>query len=248
MFARFACLLLAGCGRIAFDPLSGGGAPGDTQTGDAFGGPAGSAVSLNGTGYVSLDSLCPLLVSGFTIDGWFRLGATTQIDSDTVAPIGLNSNDMVTNYTLVLWDWRDGSLAYYDDVYTMRTQNPAAVPGDEWHFFSLTYVPGRAIVYADGTSFSDAQTPQTVTSPCHVSLGQELDITGPSDFMVGLIDEVSVWSVAQSPSEILATMQANVTGSEPNLVGYYRFDGNGADSSGHNRTANLVAATFVAVP
>jgi hypothetical protein len=40
----------------------------------------------------------------------------------------------------------------------------------------------------------------------------------------GRIDEVRIWSVARSQAEIMATMWAGLTGSEPGLVAYYRFN------------------------
>jgi hypothetical protein len=238
---RFAWLFVVGCGRISFDPLSDSSAP------DAFAGPHGGAVSLDDTGYIEIDSVCPSLGSSFTIEGWFK-PASTQLDVDAVAAIGINSNPATANYLQVMWDWRDGSFQYLDDVFTSRMQNPAAVAADQWHYFSVTYDAGHGVLYSDGVVFSDVQTPQTIISPCHVSLGQEFDMVGASDNMIGLIDEVSVWSIAKTQSEVIAAMNANPVGNEPNLIAYYPFDGDGVDRSGNGHTAVLLSSAIVPVP
>ncbi|MBM3235529.1 LamG domain-containing protein [Candidatus Poribacteria bacterium] len=40
----------------------------------------------------------------------------------------------------------------------------------------------------------------------------------------GQIDEVRIWRIARSQEEIQATMHATLSGKEPGLVGYWRFD------------------------
>ncbi len=54
-------------------------------------------------------------------------------------------------------------------------------------------------------------------------------------YFTGFIDEVRAWNIVRSPADIKATMNHRLTGAEPGLVGYWRFDeGTGttaADSS-----------------
>lgn len=247
---RFAWLvLIAGCGRVAFDPLVDGSAS-DGAGPDAFGGPTGKVLSLDGvTGYATLDSVCASLTGSFTIEGWVR-PAAVQSATSSIVPFATNTT-IGGNGMMVLWDHQTQQLKYYDDVYTMRVVNPTLVPGDTWHYFALTYEPGHVVLYSDGVVFSDVQTPITTTSPCLVSFGQEYDGVGnPTDNMDGMLDEMSVWSIAKSQAEVVANMTANVAGNEPNLVALYRFDdGSGTDSTGHGNTATLVStATIIALP
>jgi hypothetical protein len=65
-----------------------------------------------------------------------------------------------------------------------------------------------------------------------IIIGANLDDV---EHFTGLIDEIRIWRVVRSEAEIAATMNTRLTGDEPNLVGYWRFDdGDGeiaADSS-----------------
>jgi len=45
----------------------------------------------------------------------------------------------------------------------------------------------------------------------------------------GVMDEVRLWSVAKTPAEIAANMNVVLTGTEPGLVAYYRFDEGSGD-------------------
>lgn len=59
----------------------------------------------------------------------------------------------------------------------------------------------------------------------------------------GVIEDVRIWNTARSQTEILSTMYGGVSGSEPGLMGYWRFnEGSGqytADSSGRNNFGQL---------
>jgi hypothetical protein len=63
-------------------------------------------------------------------------------------------------------------------------------------------------------------------------------------YFTGVIDEVRAWNVVRSATDITSTMRKRLTGTEPGLVGYWRFDeGSGitaADSSPSKSDAGQV--------
>jgi hypothetical protein len=65
----------------------------------------------------------------------------------------------------------------------------------------------------------------------------------------GLMDEVRIWNVARTQAEIASTMNQRLSGSEPGLVAYYRFDEPGAptavDSSPSHFDAQLVGVGWL---
>lgn len=56
----------------------------------------------------------------------------------------------------------------------------------------------------------------------------------------GMIDEVRVWNVPRTDSEILQNFEKQLSGDEPGLAGYWKFEENGNDSSpfGNHLTPN----------
>ncbi len=56
-----------------------------------------------------------------------------------------------------------------------------------------------------------------------VRIGTRL-LTNPVHFSNAIIDEVRIWSVARSETDIRTDMNKKLTGSETNLVGYWRLD------------------------
>jgi hypothetical protein len=76
-------------------------------------------------------------------------------------------------------------------------------------------------------------------------LGYDNPVSGPG--VTGLVDEVRVWSVARSASEIQTNMYQRLTGTEANLEGYWNFDaGTAADATSNhlNGTFNNGATTI----
>jgi len=73
-------------------------------------------------------------------------------------------------------------------------------------------------------------------------LGQEWDNLTSSDFYNGELDELRVWNVARTQSEIQENMYARLTGAESGLIGYYNF--NQGVPEGENLTVtNLIDLT-----
>ncbi len=69
----------------------------------------------------------------------------------------------------------------------------------------------------------------------------------PGSYLDGSVDEVRIWTVARTPSQIAGNMNGQLAVTEPGLIAYWRMDdgtGNVAtDSSGHGRVANLLGDT-----
>src|SRR6185436_19272045 len=118
--------MLAGCGRVRFDPLD------DASTT----GPSGMALRTSGTGsYATIDTLCASLTGPYTINAWVH--PDTPQGDNYAALFAINSNTGNANYSLIMWDTNgEGRIDYFDDFYTSGVENPFTGAGGRWNFLS----------------------------------------------------------------------------------------------------------------
>lgn len=110
-----------------------------------------------------------------------------------------------------------GNVAVKDDV-SIETYL------GEWHHLAGVYsfVSDFARLYVDGALKGEAPAAgQMVYTNTPLSFGN--DPIGTEEFD-GSIDELRIWSIARTASEIHSTMYKPLIGNEPGLVGYWRFD------------------------
>jgi hypothetical protein len=88
----------------------------------------------------------------------------------------------------------------------------------QWQHVAGTYDGESIRIYRNGALLASTPHSGDVTDINVVLIG-----TWVSSFP-GLIDEVRLWNVARTQAQIGATMSQSLTGTEPGLVGYWRFD------------------------
>jgi len=74
-------------------------------------------------------------------------------------------------------------------------------------------------------------------------IGTKFDFAPPQDFFNGVIDEVRIWNIARSQSDIQEFMNRQLTGTENGLVGYWQFD-EGAGDITFDNTVNANNGTL----
>lgn len=92
----------------------------------------------------------------------------------------------------------------------------------EWNHIAVTFDGTIYKVYANGilvnsTNFASGKTPY--------GYGQN-NIGRIDNYFVGKIDEVRIWNVVRTESQIKDNIMCNLSGNESGLVGYYRMDYN----------------------
>lgn len=115
------------------------------------------------------------------------------------------------------------------------------VKDGNWHHVAWSYSSatnlGDGIVYVDGmaltTLISKAGTKPPDTQTGVASIGSQDN----QFYFEGIIDEVRVWNVARSQSQIQANMYSPLTGSESGLVGYWPFE-EGSGTTASDKTTN----------
>ncbi len=196
------------------------------------------------------------LTGSFTLEAWINM---TVLPGDPETFTILSKDDFggsITNRGYMWWIDRSGS--------TINVQARAALPGGdrgsemvwpwagaaqavgEWHHFALILdlsqsdVQSSMLLLIDGQQITGLANDNAVDqsavndSGAPFVIGSWPQLGVPESYFVGAIDEVSVWNVARTPSEVRDSRFDVLVGSEPNLVGNWKFDENLEDATGND--------------
>ncbi|MEP4983775.1 MAG: LamG-like jellyroll fold domain-containing protein [Cyclobacteriaceae bacterium] len=128
---------------------------------------------------------------------------------------------------------------------------------DQWYHLAFSY-DGSATaagirLYVDGVEIPNSPSSSgTYTAMENTSSPVQIGaINTSTNLMDGQIDEVRIWNVARTESDLIANMNNELTGNEANLVAYYNFSDAGTlltDLAGlNNGTVNGATRTFPAL-
>ena len=121
----------------------------------------------------------------------------------------------------------------------------------DWHFvgFVINTESNTSSIYFDGF-LSAENSGDALASGVSTNANFVLGTRSILDYYFdGVMDEVSVWKRALSETEIQDVMNGNLTGSEPDLKGYWRFDDQAAtatDYSNNNYEGTIHGCQYVA--
>jgi len=116
-----------------------------------------------------------------------------------------------------------------------------------WHHVAAvrTKATGSLKLYIDGVLVaSGTGGTQSLNASSGMAIGC---LYGKKSFFDGTIDEVRIWNVPRSPTDIQAYYWKSLTGNEAGLVAYYRLD-EGSGTTAHDSTANGNNGTLVNGP
>ncbi|MEM7391959.1 MAG: LamG domain-containing protein, partial [Verrucomicrobiota bacterium] len=188
------------------------------------------AVEFNGAGDVMV-SLQPVEISGMaprTLEFWFRKDPRASGADDLVSWGG---PDDYSTFGFFLYD---SYLHFFGRHVADYATGQRVGPG--WHHLAVTYDGKTVRTYFDGNPTPVPGAPRELnTMPAPLSV---MDAPNGA-FGHGAVDELRIWNVARSESEIRENMSRSLSGNESGLVHYYRFDeGPGmetvSDSAGQN--------------
>jgi hypothetical protein len=92
---------------------------------------------------------------------------------------------------------------------------------DQWHHLAFVKeASGTVRLYVDGVQEATATDNQVYVNS-NSFLGY---LSQPGSYYEGIMDEVRVWNIARSETEIQSSMNTPLTGSESGLVAYYDFE------------------------
>ncbi|MDX2189002.1 MAG: LamG-like jellyroll fold domain-containing protein, partial [Bacteroidota bacterium] len=98
---------------------------------------------------------------------------------------------------------------------------PSAFPTNIWTHVACSYDNGTNLqrLYINGTQVSTA-----TGAPNRIGVGMGIGFNIGDFSFLGMIDEVRIWNIARTPTEIQNTRFNTLVGNETGLVGYYDFN------------------------
>jgi Concanavalin A-like lectin/glucanases superfamily len=210
-------------------------------------GSASNALDFDGVNdYVLNNSLAIDPSLGFTIEGWMKIrdlrysALATQTVNQYPAPFDM--------YVLS----GNGRLAFLVGQNSVTGNATGATPLTigTWTHAAFVYDPtiAKVIIYVNGVQdgIGDAAPPGNVAGSKFM-IGNRYDMyTG----LYGTLDDVRIWNVVRTQSQIQANMNNELVGNETGLVAYYSFNqgvaggNNTAITTAIDKTANALNGTL----
>jgi hypothetical protein len=137
-------------------------------------------------------------------------------------------------------------------VYVDRViaQAPSLPSTNAWHHVAYTFDLTSNVLYVDGVQVDSQMQPTDTHTPNSAWLGT---IDGTNGLYRGKMDEVRVWTVARSATEVQADMKHGAPPGQTDLVAYWTFDddqpgGRSLDGSGFGNDVTLGDGVVARMP
>jgi len=191
-----------------------------------------AAVNLNSVGatdYVRIENAPGLHpVSNYTLEAWvyprsfnFLAGFIGKYHSASAGGYVLRMSQ-TSPYTGVGFDG-------------MSTTN-GVLQADQWYHLAAVNSNGARHLYVNGIEKPVSGTPITIaTNSDPVTFG--VDYLAAPRYLDGLMDEVRIWNIVRSQTEIQGAMNRRLSGEEAGLAGYWRLD-EGSGTNAVDSTTN----------
>ncbi|MBD2280751.1 PA14 domain-containing protein [Aphanizomenon flos-aquae] len=184
----------------------------------------GAALNLNGSNYVTIssnDSLNLTKTGQFTQEAWIFANLTDDTQR------GILGSD---NYPSI---WVENKTTIKVGIGNKTFSVTNALNPSSWNHVATTFDGKEYKLYVNGVE----RLKDTTFTGTNISAIQQLNIgkVGTNDNFVGAIDEVRLWNVARTQTEIQSYMLNPLKGSEQGLIGYWQFEGNLNDTTTNNQ-------------
>jgi hypothetical protein len=178
------------------------------------------------------------LANNVTVEFWMK-SATTPNQDDALFTKGQSGFGLSLN--------SDGTVRFSGSGGFQTINSTAVVTDGAWHHIAGTFYSNpstNASIYIDGVldgSTTIYQNGQISFNPFPIAIGANSEVSG--SHFTGSIEDLRIWSVARTASEITVNKACELTGTETNLEAYYKFNqGNGAqDNTSHTLLTDATA-------
>jgi|694.fasta_scaffold129167_2 hypothetical protein len=183
--------------------------------------------------YVSVNSASGLnITSNISLSAWVFRNSSGKYDCI------IGKDNYASNNGYSLW-------IYNDDKLTLRFGNSriyksiASIPSGVWVHLAGTFDGTNARLYINGTLDSSYPASSPSSNNGLLYLGTPQDAIGNVSYnFSGVLDDIRIWNITLSQSDIQTSMNSELAGTETGLVAYYPF--NQGIAAGNNTAINNV--------
>ncbi|MFA6469873.1 MAG: LamG-like jellyroll fold domain-containing protein [Bacteroidota bacterium] len=196
------------------------------------------ALQFDGNDIVS-STLVTTESNNLTMEGWVKWDGGTDVNQ----LIFFNGQPGINGYGILLnpFTLPDSNLGILCGGVAYMTSSNTFTSG-EWHHVAAVRSAGTWKLYLDGVQLTLTNSGTVPNSPLNSSN------IGENTFK-GTLDEIRIWNIARTESEIQSAMNQTLIGNETGLVAYWNFDeGVGtttADMTGNGNDGSINGATWV---
>ena len=213
---------------------------------------SGTSLSIDTDEFVTLNVSGNTIepTNSITVEAWIKPAGTYENYDGFFSNADFSGN--ITQWDGYGWFYFGSGWHFF-----LRTDTPAvdltgnewpvaAVQTDEWSHLAATYDGSYIKTYRNGLPIEEKQASGNIDhASADVWIGKFEFNSNPAGFFDGKIDEVRIWDVARTQTEIQGYMNQSLTGDEPGLIGYWRFDeGTGATAYDDDSDNNNFLALF----
>ncbi len=182
----------------------------------------------SGNNRVSLTGLN--LTGAFTIEAWVKPNEKTDFSTILSNKEGGGSNPGFT-FAINQWQTNNRKLILETKGVAQATDN-AVIAWGVWQHVAITYDGSVAIFYVNGSVAPSSGSVVLETSSLGTYIGDWANYVNDGNYD-GVMDELRVWSVARTQSEIQNNMNGELSGTPAGLTAYYKFN-HGTNPGGNN--------------
>ena len=200
--------------------------------------PVGSALSFDGVNdLVAIADSASLRPSSLTLQGWVNFSALPNrilsLFGKTLGSGNLDSYAVWYNSGTLYGGLADNSF----QATVLAGFNPAV---NTWYHVAFTFdnTTKAMALYVNGAAVASGTTTKTIVYDSHpLVLGADTENGSLNYFLPGSLDDVRLYSVARSQSQIQADVSQRLNGAEPELALYLPLD-EGSGATANDATAN----------
>lgn len=194
-----------------------------------------SALQLDGIDEYLHTPFANYTFNNFTLEMWINSSNYNQNE---------HYISLYQNAYLVLGGWNAGGAftTWADGLTPIEIgSTPVNTPAvGTWHHVAFVYDGTNQILYIDGVAVTTTATNYAVTNSATFASGLVIGAryTQNTQFSPTSFEDVRIWNVARTPAELNANISSNLSGSEPGLVAYYRFENGPSSTTVSDLTGN----------